>query len=299
MALAALALVLPIDTPGLGREVQDRVRSATGFPLEVSRSRIRMLHGLVLEEVGLVAGSYQVDVPRMVLEHRPLALLRGRRDLTGIELEGATIDFPGGSVSLEALRLTLSRLDYDPRALTPLHGLRSKGILTLRRIVFESWELRDLAARIATEDGRFRLEGLKLESDRGQLSGEAALDFNSLPFRYRASLLGSSFEVVGAGRGTMRVEAEGFGTKARDLRGKGTFALDRGGLPDAPWIREIDPALVGADHAPAEIPFVIRDESVYFERFEIEAAEKILQLEGSFGLDGSTDLRATVRRRRD
>jgi uncharacterized protein involved in outer membrane biogenesis len=96
ITLAVVALVLPFDTPGLGREVQDRVRSATGFPLEVSRSRIRLLHGLVLEEVGLVAGSYQVHVPRMVLEHRPLALLRGRRDLTGIEFEGATIDFPGG-----------------------------------------------------------------------------------------------------------------------------------------------------------------------------------------------------------
>jgi uncharacterized protein involved in outer membrane biogenesis len=299
VALVALALVLPFDAPGLGREVQDRVRSATGFPLEVSRSRIRLLHGLVLEEVGLVAGSYQVDVPRMVLEHRPLALLRGRRDLTGIELEGGTIDFPGGSVSLEALRLTLSRLDYDPRALTPLHGLNSEGLLTMKRIAFESWELRDLAARVATEDGRFRLEGLKLATDRGLLSGEVALDFNSFPFRYRTSLLGASFEVEGVGRGTLRLDAEGFGTKARDLRGKGTFALERGRFADAPWIREIDPVLVGAQHAPVEIPFEVRDERVYFDRFELEVPERVLALEGSFGLDGSRDVRAKVTYRRD
>jgi uncharacterized protein involved in outer membrane biogenesis len=299
VTLAVLVLVIPFDAPGLGREVQDRVRSATGFPLEVSRSRIRLLHGLVLEEVGLVAGSYQVHVPRMVLEHRPLALLRGRRDLTGIELESGTIDFPGGSVSLEALRLTLSRLDYDPRALTPLHGLNSEGLLTMKRIAFESWELRDLAARVATEDGRFRLEGLKLATDHGLLSGEVALDFNSFPFRYRTSLLGASFEVEGVGRGTLRLDAEGFGRKARDLRGKGTFALERGRLPDAPWIREIDPALVGAQHAPVEIPFEVRDERVYFDRFELEVPERVLALEGSFGLDGSRDLRATVDRRPD
>ena len=299
IALAVVALVLPFDAPGLGREVQDRVRSATGFPLEVSRSRIRLLHGLVLEEVGLVAGSYQVDVPRMVLEHRPLALLRGRRDLTGIELEGATIDFPRGSVSLEALRLTLSRLDYDPRALTPLHGLNSEGLLTVKRIAFESWELRDLAARIATEDGRFRLEGLKLATDRGLLSGEVALDFNSFPFRYRTSLLGPSFEVEGVGRGTLRFEAEGFGTKVRNMEGKGAFTLERGRFPDALWIREIDPALAGAEHAPVEIPFEVREERVYLQRFEIDATEEVVELEGSVGLDGSTDLRATVNRRRD
>ncbi len=299
MALAVVALFIPFDAPGLGREVQDRVRSATGFPLEVSRSRIRLLHGLVLEEVRLVAGSYQLHVPRMVLEHRLIALLRGRRDLKGIELEGATIDFPGGSVSLEALRLTLSRLDYDPRALTPLHGLSSEGLLTMKRIAFESRELRDVAAKITTEGGRWKFEDLKLVSDRGELSGELGLDFNSFPFRYRASLLGPAFDVEGVGRGALRFEGEGFGAHARNLEGKGVFEVERGRLPDAAWVREIDPALVGAEHAPVEIPFEVRDERVYFERFEIEAGEKVLELEGSIGLDGSRDLRAAINRRRD
>ena len=299
LILAILGLIVPIDAPGLGREVRDRVRSASGFPLEVSRSRIRLLHGLVLEGVGIVAGSLQVRVPRMVLEHRPLALLRGRLEVTGIQLEEAQIDAGRGSVSIEGLGLTLSSFDYDPRALTPLHGLGSEGILVMRRVAFESWELRDLTTKISTERGRFRLEGLKLATDRGALSGDLALDFNSFPFRYRGSLLGPSFEVEGVGRGTLQFEAEGFGTKARNLEGKGSFALPRGRLPDAPWIREIDLALAGAEHAPAEIPFEVRDERVYLERFELEATGKVLELEGSLGLDGSRDLRATVSRRRD
>jgi len=75
---------------------------------------------------------------------------------------------------------------------------------------------------------------------------------------------------------------------------------DRGRLPDAAWIREIDPSLVGAEHAPVEIPFEVRrDERVYFERFEIETAGKVLEVEGSFGLDGSRDVRAKVTYRRD
>ncbi|MGH9391291.1 MAG: hypothetical protein ACRD1Z_16915, partial [Vicinamibacteria bacterium] len=266
VTLAILALVIPFDAPGLGREVEERVRSATGIHLEISRSRLRLLRGLVLEDVRFVARRYRAQVPQIVLEQRLLALLSGRRELKGIRLEEGRIDFDGGPVSIEALGLTLSRLDYDPRALTPLHGLGSDGLLTMRRIRFESGELRDLAARIATEGGRFRLEGLKLETDRGELSGEVVLDFNSFPFRYRASVLRPSFDVEGVGRGTLRLEAEGFGTEARNLKGRGAFELGRGRFPDAPWIQEIDPALAGADHAPAEIRFEVRDERVYFER---------------------------------
>jgi hypothetical protein len=43
----------------------------------------------------------------------------------------------------------------------------------------------------------------------------------------------------------------------------------------------------------------VRDERVYFERFELEATDIVLELEGSVGLDGSTDIRAIVNRRRD
>jgi len=303
VALAGLALFVPIDAPGLGRELQERVRSSTGIPLEISRTRFRLLRGLLLEEVrassSFVSGGYQVHVPRLILEHRLLPLLSGRLEATGVMLEKGRIDWAGGSVSVEGLALTLSRLDYDSRAITPLHGLGADALVALRRSAFESWELRELAARIATEGGRVRMEGLRFETDRGAFSGEAALDFNSLPFRYRGSVVGSPFELVEVGRGTLRLEAEGFGATTRNLQGKGSFALPRGRLPDAPWIRAIDPGLAGAEHSPVDIPFEVRDERVYFERLEIESSEGVLDLEGSLGLDGSRDLRATVTRRRD
>ncbi len=295
VALAALALVVPFDAPGLGREVEARVRSATGITLEVSRSRIRLFRGLLLEDVRATAGGYNFRAPRLTLDNRPLALLRGRWELTGIRLDTARVE----AVSIEGLGLALSRLDYDARAITPLHGLRSEGVLAIRKIAFEGRELRDLAARVGIEGGRVRIEDVRFESARGALSGELALDFNSFPFRYRAELVGPSFELEGVGRGTLRLEAQGFGTKARDLKGKGAFELERGRLPDAHWIREIDPELVGAEHAPAEIPFDVRDGRVYFDGFELEATGKILEVEGSFGLDGAGDLRATVKSRRD
>jgi hypothetical protein len=197
----------------------------------------------------------------------------------------------------------LGMTPHDPRlrpwALTPLHALRSEGRISIREMVLESSRLSDVAGRITTESGRFRLEDLKLATDRGALSGEIGLDFNSFPFRYKASLLGPSFEVKDVGRGTLRLEAEGFGARPRDLKGKGTLALERGRLSDAPWVREIDPALAGAEHAPVDIGFEVRDERVYFERLELDAGEKTLSIEGSVGLDGSRDLRARVNPRRD
>jgi hypothetical protein len=159
------------------------------------------------------------------------------------------------------------------------------------RIVLATWELRDLAARLLAEGGRLRFEELTFTTSGGALEGELALDFNTIPFRYRFALGGSSLEVDGVGRGELRLEAEGFGTKPRDLQGGGTFAMARGRLPDAPWVRQIDPSLAGAEHGPVGVPFEIRDERVYIEPIELEAAGRIFEVEGSLGLDGSRDLR--------
>ena len=297
LAVATLALRVPISTPGLGREVEERVRTATGIPLEVSRARVFLLRGLVLEDVRFSAGTYRVRIARMRLEESPLDLLRGRWEWTGIHLEETEIDFAGGDLSIEALGMKLSRLEYDPRALTVVHGIGVEGVLSLGRVVLAGKEIRDLEAKVTAEGGRLRLEDLRLGTDRGDLSGRLALDFNTLPFRYRASVLGSSFELEGLGRGTLRLDAEGFGTKRRDLKGKGTFELEAGRLPDASWVREIDPSLAGAEHAPLEVHFEVRDDRVHFERFEIRTGDRLFELEGSIGLDGSWDLRAARRRR--
>jgi len=288
VALAGLALVIPFDAPGVGRDVSSAVRKATGIDLEISRSRLRLLRGVVLEDVRFSAGSYRGQCPRIVLE----------REARGIQIEEGRIDFDGGAVVVEGLDLALSRLDSDPRAVTKLHGLSLEGDLSLRSISVDDRAARDVTARISTSNGRFQVRDLRLVTGRGESSGDVALDFNSIPFRYRASLLAPSIEVKGFGHGTVRLDAEGFGTKARNLKGRGTFALEGGRLPDADWVREIDPALVGAEHGAVEIPFEVRAERVYFEKFEIDAGEKMLELEGSLGLDGSTDLRGMVNRRR-
>jgi hypothetical protein len=195
--------------------------------------------------------------------------------------------------------MDLTTLAYDRRALTPVHALRSEGRFSIGEMALESSRLTDVAGSITTENGRFQLENLRLTTDSGALSGALALDFNSFPFRYRATLLGPSFEVEGLGRGTLRFDGEGFGTRARNLKGTGTFALERGRLPDAPWLREIDPALAGAEHAPVDAAFEVRDERVYFDKLELEAAENIYAIEGSVGLDGSRDIRTAVNRRQD
>lgn len=280
--LAGLALVIPFDAPGLGREVSEGVRSATGIPLEISRSRLRLLRGLVLDDVSFAARGYRGHFPRIELDES--------RELKEIQIEDGRIDFENGAISIEGFKLALSRLDSDPRAVTELHGLSIEGDLTLRVIAFDQRKVHDVAARISTENGRFQLRNLSFTTGRGEISGDIALDFNSIPFRYGASLLSPSFEVKGLGPGALQLEAEGFGTKARNLKARGTFSLECGTFPDSSWVREFDLALAGAEHGPAEIPFEIRDERVYFDRVEIGVGDEILALEGSFGFDGSRDL---------
>ncbi|HEY7698477.1 MAG TPA: hypothetical protein VIE88_08665, partial [Vicinamibacteria bacterium] len=216
-ALAGLALVTPFDAPGLGREVSERVRTATGIELRIARSRLRLLRGLLLENVRATAGSYDIRASRLTLEPRPFSLLTARPEVKGVGLEDVQI----GSVSIAALRLDLPRFDYDPRALTAIHGLSLEGILDMRDVAFDGRKLSSLAARVTTQNGRFELDRLELLGGGGELSGDASFDFNTIPFRYRVSLFGPSFEVEGVGRGKLRLEAEGFGTKLRSLKGKG------------------------------------------------------------------------------
>lgn len=76
---------------GLGEAVARRARQSVGVDLEVSRSRFRLLDGLVLEDVtassDLAMGRYRARLDEIRLEHRPLSLLVGRLDLTRIVLE--------------------------------------------------------------------------------------------------------------------------------------------------------------------------------------------------------------------
>ncbi|MGH9333671.1 MAG: hypothetical protein ACRD21_07975, partial [Vicinamibacteria bacterium] len=197
--------------------------------------------------------------------------------------------------SIEGLDLTLGSLAYDRGAITPLHALSAAGSLSVREVGIDSLRLRDLSANLSTGSGRFRLEALRLTGDRGKLEGELEVNFNSIPFRYLTSLAGE-LRIAGLAPSTLRFEAEGFGTEGENLRGAGTFALGQGKFPDAPWVRLIEPELIGRDHAPAEIRIEVRDGAVHLETFELASPPYVLELGGSLALDGSTLPRFSLRR---
>jgi hypothetical protein len=285
--LGALALFVPFDAPDLGRDVEERVRSAMGLDFAAARARVRLKGDVVLEDVRLGAGSYRARFSRIVLEQPPLSVL----DPKVIRFESGRIESEAGAASIDSLELALDRLDHDPRALTGLHGLLLTGGLSVGRIAFGAREVRGLRAGIAVDNGRVRLEELDAALGPGSLSGEAVFDFNSLPFRYRASLGSPAFSLEGLGRGGLRLEVDGFGARARNLKGRGTFALEPGRIPDAAWAREVVPALAGTEHGPLEIAFEIRDERIYFGKLAIGGVE----LEGSVGFDGSRNVRVAAR----
>jgi hypothetical protein len=87
-----VALVFyPFETDELGQTVLESARARTGIPLLASRSRFRLSEGLSFESVtasvSMPLGRYDVELDRILFEHRRLPLLGGRVELVRVLLE--------------------------------------------------------------------------------------------------------------------------------------------------------------------------------------------------------------------
>jgi hypothetical protein len=216
-------------------------------------------------------------------------------------------------LALDGLHLELPSLVYDRRAITPLHALASKGELAVSSLAVEGLRVTRLTASLSTAGGRFRFDAARFHADAGDFEGDLDVDFNSIPFRYRASLEGMSVDLgrlagtPSGGSGTagtggtsrVRLEAEGFGTESRNLRATGTLELRDGRLPALAWLSAIDPSLPGADYGSTTVSFEIRDRRLSFDglRLGIASSRSELVLSGSIGFDDDADV--TIRHRVD
>jgi hypothetical protein len=206
-------------------------------------------------------------------------------------------------LSLDGLRLELPQLAYDRRALSPLHALASRGEVAASALTVGDLRLTGLEAAISTGAGRLRFERLRFQSDEGDFEGDADVDFNSIPFRYRMSLTAASLELgrlarslSGAmGKGLLRLQGEGFGTDSRHLKARGTLELGSGRLPAAAWISQIDGSLPGAGYEATAVPFEVKGGRVSFEGLTLAAGSSALVVAGSIGFDEQVDLEIDAR----
>jgi hypothetical protein len=362
VALAALA-VYPFSTDELSRLVLERVRERTGIPLVVSRSRFRLWEGLSFEGVSASVttplGRYDVELERILFEHRPLALLAGRVELgrvwlhrprvvvtrgapfeegererggaaprrsprargpgrrepeaddpdgepapqrsrgrvdfrtSGIRMTGGEFRV-GERIFLSGVDVDLLRLDYDRRALSVLHALSSEGVIAVGEIAVGSLRLRGVSAGLVSENGRFDLNELSFSSGAGKFEGSFACDFNVIPLRYRTSFIADPIEIEGFGGAVLRLDAEGFGTEARHLKGEGLLELAPGALPGLPFLRSLSPVLPGAIHRGARAELRVEDGVIRVQGLRFETPSLSLDVEGEIDLDGTLDLELTL-----
>lgn len=108
LLLAGLLVAALVDfgAPALGQAVLSKARESTGLPLRASGAHINFFRGLALEDVRLSAelgvGAYEARAERVLFEHRPLSLLRGRFVLQRVVVEHPTLLLRLGPRSAES-----------------------------------------------------------------------------------------------------------------------------------------------------------------------------------------------------
>ncbi|MFQ5791629.1 MAG: AsmA-like C-terminal region-containing protein, partial [Acidobacteriota bacterium] len=214
-----------------------------------------------------------------------------------------------GPASVEGLSLRLRDLSFDPKAGSLVHALSANGGLEVENVTFESTHIRKARGQLRLGEGRFEVQELRFATEQGSFLARLLVDFNRLPFGYALTLLGEPLDVnamVGAtgaggfGPGRLELEAEGFGSDSRNMKGKGVLRMDAGRLPSTPMLVSIEKslgrtALVGSPYRAMENAFRIRNNRVFLDQFELEAEQVAIDLDGWVSLDGPLNLRLVVR----
>ncbi len=209
--------------------------------------------------------------------------------------------------AFRGLAIELREPAFDPRALTPLHGLSASGGLEIQELTVGGTTARTVSGHLGMARGQFELNALRFSSDTGDFVANLALDFNTIPFRYQMSLVGDPFDLNvvagtdgGFGPAVLEFDGQGFGTRSRDLRGSGILRLRDGALPSSPVLRSLENTLgrsdlVGSPYEATEATFTLRNDRLAVDAFTLVASGLELELEGNAGLDGALWFRLVVR----
>ena len=242
------------------------------------------------------------------------------KSVGGLALEISEIRIEDGSIrkgpvssvspfSVDGLDLALRDLSFNPRALSLLHGISAVGSLGLDRLTVDETEVREVRGELTLDQGLLEGKDFTFVTEQGTFHAQLRVDFNRIPFTYTLSLRGDAIDVnaiarskeEGFGAGLLELEAEGFGTGSKDIRGKGVLYLDEGKLPSTPVLAALEKllargtSLVGSRYQATDAAFRIEKNQLILERFRLETPQARLDLEGIVHLDGPLALKLVLR----
>lgn len=217
------------------------------------------------------------------------------------------------AVAVSGLNLVLRQVAFDPKALTPLHGLSARGHLETSQLVLDATKIERLEGELQLGGGRFEVPELSFESEQGKFRASLVVDFNRTPLGYTLKLQGDPLDtnaVLSAGGkgsfgpGRLDFQAEGSGTDSRAVKGKGVLKLQPGTIPSTPVLAAVEKslgrtALVGARYQATEARFRIERNRVLLEPFQLATEQAAIRLSGWADLEGPLGLQLTLRTPRE
>ena len=239
------------------------------------------------------------------------------KSVGGLALEISEIRIDDGSIrkgsvspfSVDGLDLALRGLSFNPRALSLLHGISAVGSLGLDGLTVDETEVREVRGELTLDQGLLEGKDFTFVTEQGTFHAQLRVDFNRIPFTYTLSLRGDPIDVNaiarskegGFGAGLLELEAEGYGTGSKDIRGKGVLHLDEGKLPSTSVLAALEKllargtSLVGSRYQATDAVFRIEKNQLILERFRLETPQARLDLEGIVHLDGPLALKLVLR----
>ena len=239
----------------------------------------------------------------------------------GLALEISEIRIEDGSIrkgsvapfSVDGLDLTLRDLSFNRGAISLLHAITAVGSLGLDGLTLDGMEVREVRGELTLDQGLLEGKDFTFVTEQGTFHAQLRADFNRIPFTYTLSLRGDPIDVNaiarseegGFGAGLLELEAEGFGTDSKGIRGKGVLRLDEGKLPSTPLLAALEKllargtSLVGSRYQATDAPFRIEKNQLILERFRLETPQAGLDLEGIVHLDGPLALKLVLRTPRE
>jgi hypothetical protein len=95
IAVITTLLFVEFDSPDLGKALLQRASDAAGIELSAERFRLRLIKGLVLEDVQVngnyPGGKFYTNAKQLLLEHNLLSLLRGKIRIHTVVLQSPEI----------------------------------------------------------------------------------------------------------------------------------------------------------------------------------------------------------------
>ena len=282
--LDAPELRLISDRPGAAGPKRESRREARRRRREERRAQKQ-------EDDGVPAAAAPVAAA-VAVEVRSLRLIEGALTL---------VDAAGGVTEIRGLELELRDLEIEDEE--ALAGVRGRGSLRAAEVASGGITATGLSSGLEAGDGRLRFTDVAFDTPSAQVRGASlSADLTRVPYAYELAADGDmdldiflAGEAGGAaGPARLRLDVQGEGPDAGQVRGSGLVTLERGSFPAPPLIRQIESIagdlLTGRSYEETEIPFSVDGEVIEVGTFELLSEEIGLGGEGRIDLTGPVSM---------